>query len=404
MSAVTFITALGKALTSMTLYAPGHPAREGAAAAAFERALEVVNDRPYADFSFVGRTVLIGEQPVEELRGHELAQRLITAGVERLEIDADVTREAFERALDDLSALLQGRPIPSGEARQLVQSPVRFGRLEVDADAAADDPHAPSAQALPDPVVVSLRAEASTVSWIHESVLTQEAIPMAEVEAVVGSLAMTMHAEQRLLLPLLALKRYDQYTTTHALNVSVLAMGLAETVGCSRAEIRAFGVAGLLHDIGKVRIPREILTKPGRLTDAERAVMNAHPVEGARILLERHRGLQLAAVVAYEHHVCIDGSGYPHLHDGRPCHLASRLVHICDIFDALTTERPYRRPWSPGQALAYLEQKRGSEVDADLVDAFARLVRGATLGQLAMSDEATFIGRPSQAVVVPPTR
>jgi putative nucleotidyltransferase with HDIG domain len=396
MSAVAFFNALAKALTSMGLYAPGHPAREAAADASFARVLDLVADRPYAAFSMLGRTVLLGEEPIEALRGHDLAQRLIAVGVERLEIDADVTRDAWDRALDDLGALLQGRPLPSGEARQLVQAAVRFGRLAVDADA-ADDPQGPAAQGLPDPVIVSLRAEASTVSWIHEEALGREVVPMAEVEAVVGSLALTMHAEQQLLLPLLSLKRYDQYTTTHALNVAVLAMGLAEALGCSRA------VAGLLHDIGKVRIPREILTKPGRLTEQERAVMNGHPAEGARILLEKHRGLQLAAVVAYEHHICIDGNGYPRLHDGRSCHLASRLVHVCDIFDALTTERPYRKPWTPGQALAYLEQKRGTEVDPDLVDAFGRMLRGARLGQLAMSEEPTFIGRPAQAVVPPVT-
>ena len=123
------------------------------------------------------------------------------------------------------------------------------------------------------------------------------------------------------MLPLLELKRFDQYTTTHACNVSVLAMGLAERLGLGRQEVRSFGVAGLLHDIGKTRIPNEILVKPGKLTEAERHVMGRHPVEGARIVLERERGLGLAAVVAYEHHVCIDGTGYPHFHFARGCHL-----------------------------------------------------------------------------------
>ena len=84
-----------------------------------------------------------------------------------------------------------------------------------------------------------------------------------------------MHGDQAFLIPLLRLKRFDQYTTTHAMNVSILAMSLAEYVGLSPTEVRSFGIAGMLHDLGKVSVPEEILNKPGKLTDEERRVMNA---------------------------------------------------------------------------------------------------------------------------------
>ncbi len=232
--------------------------------------------------------------------------------------------------------------------------------------------------------LLTLRDEVAAVSWIHEEVLTSNRLPMAEVEATVGSLAIAMRTEQKMLLPLLMLKDFDQYTTTHACNVSVLSMGLAEQLGCTRAEIRAFGVAGLLHDIGKVKVPLEILNKPGRLTPEETLVMATHPTEGARILLERQKGLQMAAVVAYEHHVCIDGKGYPRFHFERGCHLASRLVHVCDIYDALSTNRPYRKPWTSEQALNYIEERAGTEVDPVISKAFGTMVRAATIGQVAM--------------------
>jgi putative nucleotidyltransferase with HDIG domain len=187
------------------------------------------------------------------------------------------------------------------------------------------------------------------------------------------------------------LKDFDQYTTTHACNVSVLSMGLAEKLGLSRAEIRAFGVAGLLHDIGKVRIPHEILTKPGRLTPEEIAIMSKHPAEGARLLIEREKGMQLAAVVAYEHHVCLDGRGYPQFHNDRGCHMASRIVHVCDVYDALSTNRPYRKPWSSEQSLHYLEEKAGTEVDPVVASAFAELVRGATLAKIPMPEDGAVV-------------
>src|SRR5690348_2281213 len=117
-----------------------------------------------------------------------------------------------------------------------------------------------------------------------------------------------------MLVPLLELRQFDEYTTTHCLNVSVLTMALAEHLGLAARDVRTFGVAGLLHDLGKVRIPLEILNKPGKLTDEERKVMQGHTVEGARLIITSDRELDLAAAVAYEHHIMINGGGYPNCH------------------------------------------------------------------------------------------
>jgi putative two-component system response regulator len=159
--------------------------------------------------------------------------------------------------------------------------------------------------------------------------------------------------------------------------VSVLSMGVAEVIGCSPAEVRMFGVAVLLHDIGKIRIPLEVLTKPGKLTPEERLLMNRHPADGARVIIQTDGDLDLAAIVAYEHHIMLDGGGYPTLHYNRACTLASRLVHVCDVYDALCTRRPYRDAWSSEKAEAYLEERAGVEFDPDLVAAFLRMLRKA---------------------------
>jgi putative nucleotidyltransferase with HDIG domain len=171
------------------------------------------------------------------------------------------------------------------------------------------------------------------------------------------------------------LKDFDQYTTTHSLNVAVLAMALTEMLGFSAQDTRAFGTAGLLHDIGKVRVPHDILVKPGKLTESERAVLNAHPVDGARIILEGDQRLDLAATVAYEHHNMIDGGGYPQMHFRRDCHYASRVVHVCDVFDALCTDRPYRPAWEIERALEYIEERSGMEFDRDIASAFTDMMR-----------------------------
>jgi putative nucleotidyltransferase with HDIG domain len=196
-----------------------------------------------------------------------------------------------------------------------------------------------------------------------------------EADAVVRSLSIAMHAEQAMVLPLLQLKEFDQYTTTHSMNVSVLAMALGEFLELGGATVRALGVAGLLHDLGKVCIPREILVKPGKLTESERQVVREHPVVGARMLLASPDPMELAAVVAYEHHIMLDGGGYPALHDARGAQYASRLVHLCDVYDALRTNRPYRHAWDSDRALEYIESRAGVEFDPAIAQSFIAMMR-----------------------------
>jgi putative nucleotidyltransferase with HDIG domain len=398
----TFMVSMGQCLSTMSLYPSGHPAREKVIDSSYARLLEVLTDIQFAEFSIIGSGVVFLGRVLDELRSWDWAPRLAAAGIERIEIDADVSREAWSEALDEMwQQLNNGRPPSSAEARQTAVVAIRFGSLRVmggEGHAGGGVPlldggEEGSPEQLPPEKMpgfgLTLSDEVGAINWLHEEVLTSNRLPMAEVEAIVGSLALTMRSEQKMLLPLLMLKDFDQYTTTHSSNVSVLAMGLAEQLGCSRADIRAFGVAGLLHDIGKVHVPKEILNKPGRLTDDEKVVMNTHPVEGARILLERHKGLQMASVVAYEHHVCIDGHGYPQFHFERGCHFASRLVHVCDIYDALSTNRPYRKPWTPEQALSYIEQRAGTEVDPYICEAFGKMVRASLLAHIPMPERDT---------------
>jgi putative two-component system response regulator len=184
-----------------------------------------------------------------------------------------------------------------------------------------------------------------------------------------------MHAERASVLPLLQLKEFDQYTTTHSMNVAVLAMALAESLELGSAQVRAVGVAGLLHDLGKVRVAKEVLLKPGKLTEEERAEIQRHPVEGARILLAGDQPLDLAAVVAYEHHLMMDGSGYPCRHSPRDTHYGSRMVHLCDVYDALRTKRPYRDAWESEKALRYIEERAGLEFDPALAATFTTMIR-----------------------------
>jgi putative nucleotidyltransferase with HDIG domain len=375
-----FLISVGQALAKITLYADGHPSRARATEQAFEmlRQLQVSTPRPV--FSFVGREAIFQRSALRELSDWDWAERLSAAGVQRLEFEKDVSPEDFLLFLEEVAkrvALTQSSwagVLPGHPTRS---APIRFGAIGVRdfAENAATSATRPDENPDPNGEATDLSEEADAVSWMHEEVKDRLALPVGEAGLVVTSLAHTMRQSQRLLLPLLTLKEYDQYTTTHALNVSVLAMGLAERLGLSGREVRAYGMAGLLHDVGKVRVPREILRKSGPLEEDEKAIVRQHPLDGAQIILRGCRRHEICAVVAYEHHMMIDRGGYPVRREGRDCHHASVLVHVCDVFDALRTNRPYRAAWPTADILGYIERRAGTEFDPDLAHAFIKMMK-----------------------------
>jgi len=392
-----FLVSLGQALATMSLYDEGHPARERAFDASFEQLLELTADQPCVKYSFLGGETILGNRTLTELGSWDWATKLTDAGIQRIEVDSDVSRDAFVRFVDDMYRRVAGRGQDTADVRQLVRAPIRFGLVKIESGAGEGSgrggKRARKGGGLRG---YSMAEEVAAVEWIHREIQQDLQIPMLEVEAVVRSLAAAMWTGERMFLPLLTLKEYDQYTTTHACNVAVLAMGLAERLGLGPDEVRSFGVAGLLHDIGKVKIPHELLVKPGRYTDDERKLVQRHPVDGAKIILARERGLGLAAVVAYEHHIFLNGEGYPSLCYPRACHYASRIVHVCDIYDALSTDRPYRQAWEPEQALAYLEEQAGRELDPDVVRAFTGMVGEAHLERLELVRRQPTGPRPAE--------
>ena len=369
-SPVRFLAAFSQALSTVGLYGDEHPATVRATHTAMERLQELQSSSPKLQFTFLSGEVLFGSETVAELEGWEWSGRFIKAGVERIEFTEQVQLEAFTRFLSQLAVRLGIRSGSSTELWQMGDSSVRFGQVGVGAAQQPVDSYLPVVT-----LTFSLREERETVDWVHQEIQSGAKLPLVEADAVVRSLSIAMHAEQAMVLPLLQLKEFDQYTTTHSMNVAVLAMALAEFLDLGGASVRALGVAGLLHDLGKVCIPREILIKPGKLTERERSVIREHPVVGARMLLACPDPMELAAIVAYEHHIMLDGGGYPTLHEARGAQYASRLVHVCDVYDALRTNRPYRAAWESEQALAYIEGKAGVEFDPGVAASFIAMMR-----------------------------
>jgi len=379
-----FLTSFAQALAAMTLYRDGHPARERTVDAAYQELRDLQADTARPLFTFLGDEVVYGQLPLRELKEWDWGRRLAEAGVQRLEFEDQVGREDFEGFLEEVLARVTLSMIDTTESRQMRRTSIRFGAVGL----RGETDHA--AEPLPTATIsFSLGEEADTLRWLQREVQTTGAVPLVEAEAVVRSLAVAMHGGRQIVLPLLQLKEFDQYTTTHSLNVAVLSMALAEFQGLAARDVRAFGIAGLLHDVGKTKIPIEVLTKPGKLTDEERTLMNEHPAAGARLLLDTEEDLDLAVVVAYEHHIMINGGGYPSLAYPRACHHASRLVHVCDVYDALRTKRPYRDAWEFERVLGYLKERAGLEFDVELVEAFIRMMRQWEPQVAVLPDEQT---------------
>jgi putative nucleotidyltransferase with HDIG domain len=383
-----FLNAFAQALAAMALYRDGHPARERALDLAYQQIVDLQSGGERPLFTFLGDEVVFGRMPLRELKAWDWGKRLAQAGIQRLEFEDRVSREDFEGFLDEVLARITLSVI-STEARQMRRSSIRFGAVGLKGETEVAPEPLPTAT-----ISFSLGEEVDALRWLQGEVQTHGTVHLAEAEAVVRSLAVAMHGGQQIMLPLLQLKEFDQYTTTHSMNVAVLSMALAEFLGLSATDVRTFGIAGLLHDIGKIKIPLEVLTKPGKLTAEERALMNEHPAAGARLLLEAEEDLDLAVVVAYEHHIMINGGGYPTLHYARDCHPASKLVHVCDVYDALRTRRPYRDAWSFEQTLAYLEERKGLEFDPELCGSFVRMMQQWE-GQVAVLPEPAAKPQPN---------
>ncbi|MFQ6045107.1 MAG: HD-GYP domain-containing protein [Gemmatimonadales bacterium] len=369
-NAIQFLTAFAQGLSAMSLYPEGHSSREGALDTVYEKLLDLLAEDTTPVFSFLGDEVVYGTRPLRELRDWDWGVRLAGIGVQRLQFDRTTTREDLEQFLDELLARLTLRAIDTAEARPTRKTGIRFGTLGIrgEEDALAQEVKEAT-------ISFTLSEEADTVRWLHEEISSGQGLPLVEAESVVRALSVAMHGDQQVMMPLLKLRNFDEYTTTHCLNVCVLTMALAEWLGMGARDVRAFGVAGLLHDLGKVRIPLEVLNKRGKLTDDERDVMKNHTVEGARIIISSEPELDLAAVVAYEHHIMINRGGYPSLKFPRDCHDSSKLVHVCDVYDALRTNRPYRDAWPAEKVLAYIEERSGSEFDGHVAHAFTGMMR-----------------------------
>jgi putative nucleotidyltransferase with HDIG domain len=366
---VFFLNALAQALSTLNLYTPGHPVRARAVAACHARLRELQTGDATPLFSFLGDDVIYGTQSLHEMRQWQWAARLSAAGVQRLEFTGRVTEAQLEEVLDHLLARLGG----AGEG-DVGSGTVRFGAVGLREDAARPEADGqPARPAVPE-LGYPLVEEVTAMRHLLAGAARDGVVDGDTARAIARSLVAVRPRDGGKVIPIVRLASFDEYLVSHALNVASLGAALAEALGMGRGAVQAAAVAGLLHDVGMTRVPREVTGK-NQLTPEERRLVEDHVRVGARMILQTAPALEVAAIVAYEHHLRPDGRGYPVLGRARTPHPHGQLVRICSVYHALTASRFHWPAWDRDRALTYLEGRAGEEYDAEMVRVFAALIR-----------------------------
>ena len=358
----------GAALRGAQLYAPGHPLVMRNITAFTEVVERLLRDLPSLSIALVGDEVVVGDLPAP--RGTstlgELFVKLKARGIERVTMDAGVTNAELVTLVSALRRRLEAaadeKDVPWPDLPH-----VRVGQIKVEQRVETS---------MADMVTIKrLYSQATTAAaTLWDTAAREGQSDPEQVRGVVQDLAQAVAQNRNALLALTAIRSSDTYTFTHMVNVSILVMAQARGLGIDGALLREFGVAGLMHDIGKVRTPPEILTKPERLDDREFAIMKRHVLDGAEILRRTPDITPLAPIVAFEHHLRVDGTGYPAGVKRPSLNLATMLTSISDVYDAMRSQRHYQQSFPSERILAVLQRKDRQEFEPHLVRRFVQLM------------------------------
>lgn len=212
------------------------------------------------------------------------------------------------------------------------------------------------------------------VAAMFADVRMGKALEIEEAELLVNEINQSMERNPNALLTLIRLKNVNEYTYMHSIAVCVLMVALGRHLGLSEVQIKQAGTAGLLHDIGKMVIPNEVLNKPGKLTDEEFTIMKSHPVRGWEILKSCYQVHESALDVCLHHHERVDGKGYPEKLSGDALTLFARMGAVCDVYDAISSDRCYKAAWSPAESIRKMASWKDGHFDESIFQAFVKTV------------------------------
>jgi len=309
-------------------------------------------------------------------------ERIVASGVAEAWIDTDkgldvadaVDRQAAMAEVEQALTVAATAPLP------LIELPETASERYV----ASGGPRKPQG---PSPLKVREQAREAVTALFSQARLGR-ALDTAACVPVVDDIVLAVADNPGTLLNVLRIKRRDEYTYLHSVAVCALMVSLARTLGFDEKQCREAGMAGLLHDIGKAVVPLDILTKPARLTDEEFRIIRGHAQAGHALLRGATLSSQMALDVCLNHHEKVDGSGYPSRLAQHEISLFAKMGAVCDVYDAVTSNRPYKKGWDPGEAVREMAQWKG-HFDPMVFQAFVKTVGIYPVGSLVRLGSGT---------------
>jgi HD-GYP domain-containing protein (c-di-GMP phosphodiesterase class II) len=371
------VAQLVAAITNTTLYSPTHPQVAQYVDKAFSVLLNLLRIKPEITLMLVGNDLVADDRPLpgESTYVHNFVRTMRRKSFERLSFLSGVTKTELENLIRDLG-LTDAVSVKSSACIKLGKVELRIKKL-VDAHGGGGS-GSPDSTADPEVIQELLaltQTELDELKTLYLSAKKHRKIDVRGIDDMVKGFIKGFRQEINPLGLLASLKSVNEYTFTHVTNVCILTMSQAENLGFSGMHLHAIGIAALLHDIGKIFIPDEILGKQGILTPEERRVIETHPVKGARYLMGVAGIPKLAILAALEHHQKFDGSGYPSIKGGWTPNITSQLITIADVFDAMRSRRAYQEAFPQEKIEAVLLKGSGTTFNPVLVDRFLKLVR-----------------------------
>lgn len=276
----------------------------------------------------------------------------------------------------------RGLDVEGGEAEEDITAEVETALAQADTDgkmARRIDIAQEAARA----IRICAKSKQAVTSMFQEARMGK-ALDAEDALPIVEEISTSVMRNPGALISLARLKNKDDYTYMHSVAVCALMVSLARQLGLDEAQTRQAGLAGLLHDVGKMMIPLKILNKPGKLTDTEFEAVKSHPVQGHKILLEGKGISDVALDVCLHHHEKVNGSGYPEKLSNEQISLYAKMGAMCDVYDAITSNRPYKNGWEPAESIRKMAEWSNGHFDPVIFQAFVKSIGIYPVGSLVM--------------------